>query len=111
MKYCEVENKDDANAIRISSSVAESAASRLYNNDYSESRCWIKLDKLYRFDYRRLHRNKRGRIRLGILTISFFILIYLCLSLHLAVEKGTPQIVDDILSGSKGIYFTRKIDL
>lgn len=69
------------------------------NNGISDNRIIIKLNpvsKLNRLDYRRSYRDKWGRIRLGILTIAFFIIIYLCFSINLTVDKRTPQMVVDI---------------
>lgn len=70
--------------------------------------------KLNRLDHRRAHREKWGRIHIGILIVSFFSVIYLCFSLNLNVDKRSPQIIvdvppiDDTLDGPRGNFMSIK---
>lgn len=70
--------------------------------------------KLKRLNHRRSHREKWARLHIGILIVSFFIVIYFCFSIDLNIDKRAPQIVvdvppiDDSLDGPRGnsiIYF------
>lgn len=64
--------------------------------------------KLNRLSYRRSHREKWARLHIGILIVSFFIVIYFCFSIDLNIDKRAPQIVvdvppiDDTLDGPRG---------
>lgn len=64
--------------------------------------------KFNRIDYRRSHRDKWSRINIGIFTISFFSVVYFCVSMNLNVDKPMPQMIVDVppvdehLLGRKG---------
>lgn len=64
---------------------------------------------------RRSHREKWARLHIGILIVSFFIVVYFCFSIDLNLDKRAPQIVvdvppiDDSLDGPRGISFNRLI--
>lgn len=65
---------------------------------------------LNRRDQRKLHAEKWGRIRLGVLSIFFFCIIYFCFTLGSWEEQQAPQFIvnipplDESLPGPKGIF-------
>lgn len=89
------------------------------NNIFIENRVWAKLSHFLdvrfsnRTDHnRRSHRDRWNRINIGLFTISFVSVIYLCVSLNLNVDsKPSPQIIVDVppvdpdLIGTKGKLF------
>lgn len=66
-----------------------------------------KVNRLHN-NNRRSHREKWARLHIGILIVSFFIVIYFCFSIDLNLDKRAPQIVvdvppiDDSLDGPRG---------
>lgn len=53
-------------------------------------------NRFNRNEYRRTHRDKWSRINIGLLTISFLSVVYLCVSLNLNVDKPSPQLIVDV---------------
>lgn len=87
------------------------------NNNCNENRVCAKFThfmnvRFNRYEHnRRSHRDKWSRINIGLFTISFVSVIYLCVSLNLNVDsKPTPQIIVDVppvdsdLLGTKGKF-------
>lgn len=80
----------------------------------SENRIINKLGHLVNIRFnrneynRRSHRDRWSRINIGLFTISFFSVVYLCVSLNLNVDKPSPQVIVDVppidvnLLGPKG---------
>lgn len=64
--------------------------------------------KFNRNEHRRSHREKWSRINIGLITISFVSVVYLCFSVNLNFDKPSPQIIVDVppidtsLLGPKG---------
>lgn len=85
------------------------------SNNFIENRFCTKLSHLLNVRFnrtehnRRSHRDRWSRINIGLFTISFVSVIYLCVSLNLNVDsKPSPQMIVDVppvdpdLVGTKG---------
>lgn len=90
-------------------SIPSSSSERKRSNNLIENKLNDSANtKLNRSNHRRSHREKWARLHIGILIVSFFIVIYVCFSIDLNIDKRATQIVvdvppvDDSLDGPRG---------
>lgn len=99
-------NRSTATTVNLPTSANKSNAAKIM----PENRVLYKLghivnNRFNRNEYRRSHRDKWSRINIGLLTISFLSVVYLCVSLNLNVYKPSPQLIVDLIGHRGNIVF------
>lgn len=106
--------------IKLPTLMKSNSAKHFHNNNNNENRVCIKFGQFVNYKFHRIdgrrphHRDKWNRINIGLFTISFLSVVYLCVSLNLNIDKPSPQLIVDVPPidanslGSKGKYLKIK---